>query len=156
MQSPNTRDNVFVTLHQGHLLRWEKQLAMRGNARNLTDDGVCGHQKLFVTSEFRRFVQFRGLLFPGATFNVDESSRRAATQKGGSHAVTAFLLTHTGEEFTSTELTEATGTRLKDLSRSLSNSIVAGAMDKGGWFYVAGRGRTPSRFVRKRQAIAAE
>lgn len=129
---------------------------MRGNARNLTHDGVCGHQKLFVTSEVKRFVQFRDLLFPGATFNVDRSSRHAAVQKGGSHAVAAFLLTHTGEEFTSMELTEATGTRLKDLSRSLSNSIVAGAMDKGRWSYVPGRGRTPSRFVRKLQAIAAE
>ena len=156
MQSPNTRDKVFVTLHQGHLLRWEKQLAMRGNARNLTDDGVCGHQKLFVTSEFRRFVQFRDLLFPGATFNVDESSRRMAVQKGGSHAIAAFLLTHTGEEFTSTELSEATGTRLKDLSRTLSAALVREAMGKGEWLYVPGRGRTPSRFVRRPFAVAAE
>ena len=76
MESPNSRDRVFHSLHEGHLLRWEKQLAMRGNARNLTDDGVCGKQKLFITSEFARFVKWRERLFPGATFIVDGSSSR--------------------------------------------------------------------------------
>ncbi|ACA20670.1 hypothetical protein M446_6407 [Methylobacterium sp. 4-46] len=56
MENPNSRDAVFLTLQQGHLLRWEKQLAMRGNARNITSQGVCGLQKLFVTSEFSRFL----------------------------------------------------------------------------------------------------
>jgi hypothetical protein len=124
MQSPNTRDKVFVTLHQRHLLRWEKQLAMRGNARNLTEDGICGHQKLFVTSEFKRFVQFRDMLFPDAVFSVDGSTRRAATQKGGSRAVAAFLMTQDGDSFTSVVLAEATGALPNHLRRILSSSIV--------------------------------
>ena len=155
MQSPNTRDKVFLTLHQGHLLRWEKQLAMRGNARNLTDDGVCGRQKLFVTSEFKRFVQFRDMLFPGAVFSVDDLTRRAAAQKGGSQAVAAFLMTQNGDSFTSVELAEATGTLPNHLRRILSSSIVAEAMKKGGWSYVPGRGRSPSRFVREKITLEA-
>jgi hypothetical protein len=157
MQSPNTRDKVFVTLHQRHLLRWEKQLAMRGNARNLTEDGICGHQKLFVTSEFKRFVQFRDMLFPDAVFSVDGSTRRAATQKGGSRAVAAFLMTQDGDSFTSVVLAEATGALPNHLRRILSSSIVVvEAMKKCGWSYIPGRGRTPSRFVRKPQATPAE
>ncbi len=53
-------------------------------------------------------------------------------------------------------LAEATGTRLKDLSRTLSAALVREAMGKGEWLYVPGRGRTPSRFVRTPCAVAAE
>ena len=69
VQSPNTKDPTYLTVKDGHLLRWAKQLAMRGNARNLSDDGVCGYQRLYVTTEFERFVTFRDAIFPGVASN---------------------------------------------------------------------------------------
>jgi hypothetical protein len=122
--------------------------------RKLTN--AIGPTRRFVTSEFKRFVQFRDMLFPGAVFSVDGSSRRAATQKGGTQAIAAFLMTQDCDSFTSVELAEATGTLPNHLRRILSSSIVVEAMKKGGWSYVPGRGRSPSRFVHKPQAIAAE
>jgi hypothetical protein len=36
------------------LCRWTKQTAMRGNARNIDGDGVCGYQRLYFTGELAR------------------------------------------------------------------------------------------------------
>ena len=91
MGGPNSQDNILRLLRDGHLLRWEKQLAMRGNARNITADGVCGRQRLFVTSEFGRFMQHRDALFPGATFVVDRSVQQAVPKRGGARALAAHL-----------------------------------------------------------------
>ena len=33
-------------LREGHLLRWTKQMALRGKGRNFDEHGVCGHQKV--------------------------------------------------------------------------------------------------------------
>jgi hypothetical protein len=150
MQSPNSQDEMLLMLQYGHLLRWEKQLAMRGNARNLTPDGVCGQQKLFVTSEFKRFIQYRDKLFPGATFIVDETVSRASVEKGGCQAVAALLMSSDRDDITSLEVEEVTGVSVKKhLKRILSNLLVAQAMAEGNWAYVPGRGRgNPSRFQR--------
>jgi hypothetical protein len=151
MQSPNSQDEVFLSLQHGHLMRWEKQLAMRGNARNLTPDGICGHQKLFVTSEFKRFSQYRERLFPGATFIVDGSVSETASEKGGCGAVAALLMSSEQNCITSLELEEVTGVTLNNSKRILTNLLVQQAMDEGGWVYIAGRGRgNPSRFERVR------
>lgn len=150
MQSPNSQDGVFLSLQHGHLLRWEKQLAMRGNARNLTPDGLCGHQKLFVTSEFERFVQYREKLFPGATFQVDGSVRDTTSEKGGCSSIAALLMSSGQNSITSLDLKEITGVTLKKNSeRILSNELVRQAMREGGWVYIRGGGRgNPSRFER--------
>lgn len=150
MQSPNSQDQVLLTLQHGHLMRWEKQLAMRGNARNITAQGVCGHQKLFITSEFKRFMRCREALFPGATFVTDLSVQAAVTQRGGGQALAALLATWGGDCLTSIEVKERTGVSLqKHSARLLADPVVQHAMDQGGWEYVRGRGRgNPSRFER--------
>jgi hypothetical protein len=150
MQSPNSQDEVFLSLQHGHLMRWEKQLAMRGNARNLTQDGICGHQKLLVTSEFKRFSQYRERLFPGATFVVDSSVSTTASEKGGCGAIAALLITSEQNCITSLEMKVVTGVTLKkNPERILSNPLVKQAMREGDWVYVSGGGRgNPSRFER--------
>jgi len=100
---------------------------MRGNARNLTE--VCGPQKLFVASEFKRFAQYARCCSP-AVSRVDESSPSRDNTEVGSQAFAAFVLTYAGEEFASTELTEAA---VRTSSRLLSNSIIVRSTDKGGW-----------------------
>ncbi len=157
MQSPNCQDEVFLTLQYGHLLRWEKQLAMRGNARNITAEGVCGHQKLFVTSEFKRFVQHRERLFPGAAFVVEGTAKVAASYRVGGAAIAAFLMTTDKDCVTSLELKEATGvTFKKNPARLLAHDLVQRAMSDGGWRYVSGGGKgNMSRFERESVATAS-
>ncbi|ACL62223.1 DEAD/DEAH box helicase family protein [Methylobacterium nodulans] len=150
MGSSNSRDEVFLTLREGHLLRWEKQLAMRGNARNITSDGVCGRQKLFVTSEFSRFLLHKDGLFPGATFTKSEEARKAELAKGGAKAVATLLATTDRDCITSLEVQDETRVSLqKHASRILASEPMQAVMAQGGWTFVRGRGRgNPSKFVR--------
>lgn len=150
LQSPNTQDEHFLTLKEGHLCRWEKQLAMRGNARNLTEDGVCGVQKLFVTAEFGRFLKYKDALFPGAKITVQEDQERLSS--GGEKALVALLHNEEAIELTSVQIKERTGIDLqKNKKRYLALPLVVQTMTNLGWSYISGKGRgNPSRFVRSR------
>jgi hypothetical protein len=53
-------------LRDGHILRWMKQMALRGKAREMDQHGVCGHQKLVITGDLVRLLGHRPKVFPGA------------------------------------------------------------------------------------------
>ena len=50
----------------GHLLRWDLQMALRGNARNFTAEGVCGEQTLVWAAGPQLLQEHWRSLFPGA------------------------------------------------------------------------------------------
>lgn len=149
LQSPISKEPTLTTLQVGHLLRWEKQLAMRGNARNISVDGVCGVQKLFVTAEFKRFHTHREALFPGAAFFVDPSVHRR--QAKGTVALARLLATTNDFEMTSLDVKKLTGVDMsKNGARLLKDAGVRAAMEHGDWRWVpssGGRAR-PSSFQR--------
>ncbi len=150
MENPNSRDAVFLALQHGHLLRWEKQLAMRGNARNITSEGGCGRQKLFVTSEFSRFLLHKDRLFPGAKFTMTKEVEWAQHKRGGAKAVALLLATTERECITSLDLETETGVSLqRHSSRILNTELVRTVMAQGGWNFIRGGGRgNPSKFSR--------
>ena len=55
----------FLTAYEGHLLRWTKQLACRGNVRNIDAEGKCGSMKLYTSMDFTRLIKGIDKLFPG-------------------------------------------------------------------------------------------
>jgi hypothetical protein len=57
---------LYRQVHDGHALRWLKQLAMRGTARSVDGDGKCKAMKLFLTMELRMLVPSMPALFPNA------------------------------------------------------------------------------------------
>ena len=56
----------FLTLAEGDLLRWTKQLACRGNVRNADANGVCGDMTLHTSMDMARLFDNLERLFPGA------------------------------------------------------------------------------------------
>ncbi len=52
--------------HQGYILRWTKQLAMRGTARQVDANGKCHPMKLFMTMDLELLLPNLSKLFPGA------------------------------------------------------------------------------------------
>lgn len=52
--------------HQGYILRWTKQLAMRGTARQVDANGKCHPMKLFMTMDLELLLPQLSKLFPGA------------------------------------------------------------------------------------------
>ncbi len=147
-QSPNPRGTALKALREGGLCRWMKQLAMRGNARNIDADGFCGEQRLYVTGEFERLIAHKDRMFPSATL-MSRASGGDGAQKGVK-ALVSFLYGADASNVTTLELQKLTGVSLqKNKSRYLSNPVVQRAMKDTGFRFEAGLGRgKPGRFVR--------
>ena len=75
MTAPNSFPEEVRQIRDGHLLRWTKQMALRGRSREFDEAGVCGTQKLVVTGDLR-------LLMPTSI----ASSRRQVQLEGDSKA----------------------------------------------------------------------
>ena len=156
MGNVNTRHSLFTTIKNGHLLRWIKQLAMRGAARNFDDNGICGRMKLVAIGDLDLWARSYKLIFPGASFDVSEDTKVRAKAAGGSKAVAAYILAHKSDGFTSKELCEGSGITPAHLAKYLKAPIVKSALASAGVTYEPGKGRAPSRFVRwAPEAIAA-
>lgn len=67
----------YLKPHEGHLLRWFKQLAMRGTARQVDESGCCYPMKLFTTMDLGFLLPNLERLFP----NV-EMPRKAMIPEG--------------------------------------------------------------------------
>ena len=51
-------------VRDGHLLRWTKQMALRGRSREFDENGVCGTQKLVVTGDLTLLMRNLQRVFP--------------------------------------------------------------------------------------------
>ncbi len=68
-KSTNVTPDEVNLATQGHLLRFMKQLGMRGRARKFDRNGICGKQVLVLTCDFERLLVHADRLFPGATLS---------------------------------------------------------------------------------------
>ncbi|WP_316173897.1 MULTISPECIES: DEAD/DEAH box helicase family protein [unclassified Bradyrhizobium] len=154
-QSPNPRAGGLKALRDGNLCRHTKQLAMRGNARNIDENGVCGHQRLYLTCEFERLIAYKDQMFPGATITSRPSTAEGAF--AGAKALASFFYGSDVSEVTTAELEQRTGVSLrKNVARYLKAPIVQKAMEDNGFRFQPGCGRgRPGRFTRTTPLKAA-
>ncbi len=68
-KSTNSRPAEVSLATEGHLLRFMKQMGMRGRARSFDKQGVCGKQVLVLTCDFERLLVNADKLFPGASLS---------------------------------------------------------------------------------------
>jgi hypothetical protein len=68
-KSTNVIPNEVHLATEGHLLRFMKQLGMRGRARKFDSNGVCGKQVLVLTCDFERLLVHADQLFPDTTLS---------------------------------------------------------------------------------------
>ena len=83
MKTLNSKSPHVDKLRDGHLLRWTKQMALRGKGRNFDEHGVCAHQKVVCAGnadQFERLVANAAELFPGA--DITTEARTHATTEG--------------------------------------------------------------------------
>ena len=66
MTATNSRSEEIRQITEGHLLRWAKQMALRGRSREFDEDGVCGAQKLVLTGDLTLLMGNLQRVFPGA------------------------------------------------------------------------------------------
>jgi hypothetical protein len=108
-------------------------------------------QKLYITTDFDRFLRNRANLFPGAELVIDPSVTGGDTNARGAEAIAALLLTTDDDELTSIQVMESTGVDLgKHGARLMASPALQVTMRDAGWLLNSGRGRgDPSTFVRR-------
>lgn len=83
---------VYGRVLDGHELRWIKQLAMRGNARNAYVLGHCAPMKLYLSADLRLWAPRRPDLFPGIDWIEVANQDIQAHQPTGRDGLRCLLL----------------------------------------------------------------
>ena len=141
-----------LDVQEGDVLRWVKQLASRGNVRNINEDGTCGEMHLFLSMDFGRLIRNLDRLFPGAKAPTKLSKPRkvpkgvpipaivdVADEDGeqedtkGRHGLISLLATTDRTEISTKEIEEITGIKSCDISRELAVPTVAAVAATYGW-----------------------
>jgi hypothetical protein len=150
MKTLNSKSPHVDELREGHLLRWIKQMALRGKGRNFDEHGVCGHQKVVCagsTEQYERLIANAAYLFPDAKISTDG---QASTEDTYAEKLIVLLTT---PDLPDTISTKWIGKQLgapwwrwgrKALQRPRTQSCLQSL----GLRYVAGQGPGGAKFVR--------
>jgi hypothetical protein len=137
MSSLHSKASGVDMLHEGHVLGWTKQMAVRGRARQYDPNGVCGKQRLVVGSDLKRFMLNAERLFPGAKITtMDDASDTTWKTK-----VLVLLNKTTKPVLTTKEITEHLGKPWGKLSRDVLTADFHDTIAARGWRYWPVRGR---------------
>jgi hypothetical protein len=150
-KSTNTTPDEVRQATEGHLLRFLKQLGMRGRSRKFDSDGVCGKQVLVLTCDFERLIVNADRLFPGALLSKwrPKSGRKKLTQ----HDQLLELLTdpEAPGELLADDIAKRMGVEKWGL---LSTNVMTTTLNERvlpnlGWTYVPQKGRGGgSKFIK--------
>lgn len=118
-----TLSGKFLKHSEGHLLRWTKQLACRGNVRNIDADGVCGVMTLHTSMDFKRLIGSLKELFPNAPSPVREVSEGIESLPP-TEALSALLASPvTPERLSMNEVYKRTGVKSNRVATVLHGSL---------------------------------
>jgi hypothetical protein len=143
----STWSDELEHLRDGHILRWMKQMALRGRAREMDGEGVCGSQGLVVTGDLVRLLAHRPKVFPGAKIKSEQR-----LDQGGHwlEKLTALLLSHEQHhEVSTTVIGEKLGVEWGDISGNLKkHKSYDAVLESIGWSYHRGSGSRAGCFRR--------
>lgn len=124
----------YLLAQEGHRLRWQVQLALRGSARVLDEEGAASKMTLFTTMEPEFLDKHFRRMFPGAA--PPEVLDLADEEPKSKVLRLAKLLRTTDEDvLLPGDVTRWAG--VKDLGQAIkTSSAVQAAMDLFGWRYV--------------------
>jgi hypothetical protein len=147
MTTQNSKASAVDAVWEGHVLRWNKQMALRGRGRCFDQHGVCGKQKLVCTGDVERLLANKDRLFPGATVSMSTTEDVQQT-----YAQKLYTLL-SAEGLPNTISTKWIGQQLhkpwRDVGKNLMQDHgVQQAIASLGWRYVSKRGRGGSIFER--------
>jgi hypothetical protein len=147
----------YHTASEGHLLRWTKQLACRGNVRNIDAEGRCGAMRLYTSMELARLFANVGRMFPGAPPPVllGGPGLEGAGHCSSTNALIRLLASATTNTLVSTEVEKLTGIPSRNLKRTCALRHVADAMAVFGWVLVLRRGKGNPSTLERHQILVA-
>jgi hypothetical protein len=153
MRSLSAKVPAVEALREGHLLRWTKQMALRGRGRCFDENGTCGRQKLVFTGEVSRLLAHFTRLFPGAQPPVVTDGGLEPTREQKLYEV----LSKPGlpDEVSTKWIGQQMQVPWRDVSKHLMPlERVQRVLDGLGWSYVSRSGRAGGCFRRIASMVA--
>jgi hypothetical protein len=148
MKALNSKSTQVDGLHEGHLLRWTKQMALRGKGRNFDGQGVCGDQKVVCagsSEQYERLVANASQLFPNAKIAIAASTAETYADK------LLLLLSRPGlpESIRTNWIGEQVGTPWRNWGPNvMKRPDTQACLRSLGWSYVAAKGRGGAKLIR--------
>jgi hypothetical protein len=151
--APNSASEEVRQIRDGHLLRWIKQMALRGRSRDFDETGACGAQKLVVTGDLKLLMANLHRVFPGAKLISQENSTATNFEKLLRYLSTAGLPLQVS--------TKQISDHFRCPWRFISGDITGhrdfqALLRNAGWRYVSKRGRTGAYFEQIESALPTE
>jgi hypothetical protein len=145
MKSLNSKAEGVDLIADGHVLRWTKQLALRGRARFYDANGVCGKQRLVIGSDVKRFMVNARRLFPGAKIKTVGDYSDNGPWKS---RILGVLSNSKAPTVTTRALSRIIKRPWREVSRNVVTPDFESVITGLGWRYVSKKGRGGSRFER--------
>jgi hypothetical protein len=156
-KSANSKPKEVEMAHEGHLLRFMKQMGMRGRARAFDSDGICGHQVLVLTCQFERLLVNADLLFPRASLSKWGRTQDSFGQLKQAEKLMEILSDpDTPESISGDDIAKLMGVERWGLvsTNVLTPKIKERVLPNLGWTYEASRGCGGSaRFLKTRSGF---
>jgi len=149
MKAINNKSPQVDGLYEGHLLRWTKQMALRGKGRHFDEHGVCGHQKLVCTGDYERLIANADKLFPHASITKVGDTANTYADKF------LALLSQPGlpDSITTRWISEQIAAPWRRWGPNvLKRPETLACMKSLGWHYEPGRGPGGGKFVQDTNA----
>jgi hypothetical protein len=159
MTALNSLPEEVDQISEGNILRWMKQMALRGKGRIFDDQGICGAQKVVITGgsgSLERLCLHKDRMFPGAKLNV---SRPGGTLWGDTklERLLVYLADATlPDEVDTVSLKEAIGIDWRSTAKDIINDDTRAMLQSLGWTYESLRGRGGRSFFRRISSEAAK
>lgn len=153
MTAANNMPEEVRLIRDGHLLRWIKQMALRGRSREFDDTGACGPQKLVVTGDWKLLMTNLHRVFPGAKLTGNTYSKATNLER---------LLGYLSDpELPSPVPTKQLGDHFQRPWRTVAGDITKHRdfktlLHNAGWNYVSKRGPAGGYFERIKGAVVPE
>jgi hypothetical protein len=153
MTAPNSFSEEVRQIRDGHLLRWIKQMALRGRSREFDDSGACGPQKLVMTGDFKLLMTNLHRVFPGAKPSSEVDSKATNLGKLLRYLSTAGLPSRVSTKDVSDHFQRPWRTMAGDITGHRNFDAL---LHNAGWSYISKRGPTGAYFERIEGALPAE
>jgi hypothetical protein len=156
-KSSNSNPEEVRLTTEGHLLRFMKQMGMRGRARAFDANGVCGRQVLVLTCDFERLLVHADQLFPGATLSKwGRTKKQFDRLKQPQKLLEILTEPDAPETISGNDIAQRLGAKTWSAvsTNLMTPNIRAQVLRNLAWDYVSKRGPGGgSRFVRTKGAV---
>jgi len=129
----------YSAIQEGDLLRWLKQLASRGNVRNINHDGICGKMNLYTSMDYGRLIANLQRLFPSTSSpkrNLEYVKDESKESPNRRSSLIDLLSTSTNKQISFKQIEALTGIPSRNLGRELRTHTVKHTVESYGWSVV--------------------